>query len=101
VTVDLGAVRQIAGVTHALGEYARDFPRLLTVEASQDGAAWTEVWRGGTVGQAVLAAVRAPRHAEMRFGFPPVHARFIRLRQLAQHKNLWRIAELRVHAPAP
>jgi hypothetical protein len=100
VTVDLGVAHRVGGVTHALGEYARDFPRLLAIETSVDGAAWTEVWRGGTVGQAVLAAIHEPRHAHMRFAFPAVPARFVRLRQLAHHRNLWRIAELRVHAPA-
>ena len=35
---DLGQVREVAGVTHALGEYARDFPRLLAIDLSLDGS---------------------------------------------------------------
>jgi hypothetical protein len=33
----------------------------------------------------------------MRFAFAPVRGRFVRLRQLAAHRNFWRIGELTVH----
>ena len=97
ISADLGQVREVAGVTHALGEYARDFPRLLAIELSVDGTAWTEVWRGPTAALAFVAAARAPREAAMRIAFPPHPARYVRLRQLAEHKNMWRLAELTVH----
>ncbi len=97
IRADLGEVREVAGITHALGEYARDFPRLLAIDLSVDGASWEEVWRGPTAALAFLAAVRAPREAAMRITFPPRAARYVRLRQLAEHRNMWRVAELRVH----
>jgi hypothetical protein len=99
VAVDLGAVRQVGGVTHALGEYARDFPRLLAIDVSIDGDHWDQVWKGPAAGLAFLAAARRPREAAMHFALPPRSARFVRLRQLARHKNLWRVAEVKVHAP--
>jgi hypothetical protein len=99
IRADLGEVREVAGITHALGEYARDFPRLLAIDLSIDGSSWEEVWRGPTAALAFLAATRAPREAAMRISFPQRPARFVRLRQLAHHKNMWRLAELRVHGP--
>ena len=97
ISADLGQTHDVAGITHALGEYARDFPRVLAVELSVDGSNWDEVWRGPTAALAFLAAARAPREAAMRITFPPHPARYVRLRQLADHKNMWRLAELTVH----
>jgi hypothetical protein len=97
VMADLGSVREVRGITHSLGEYARDFPRLLSIDVSVDGARWDEAWRGPTAALAFLAAAREPRAAAMRIGFAPRPARFVRLRQLAAHKNYWRIAELSIH----
>lgn len=97
IRADLGEVRQVAAITHALGEYARDFPRLLAIDLSVDGSSWEEVWRGPTAALAFLASTRAPREAAMRIAFPPRPARHVRLRQLAHHKNMWRLAELKVH----
>jgi hypothetical protein len=98
IRADLGEVREVGGITHALGEYARDFPRLLAIDLSVDGSRWEQVWSGQTAALAFLAAARAPREAAMHITFPPRPARFVRLRQLAQHKNMWRVAELTVHA---
>src|SRR5262249_37508639 len=61
VLVDLGAVREVGGVTHAMGEYARDFPRRLAIDVSEDGKSWEQVWEGRTAALAFLAAVRGPR----------------------------------------
>jgi hypothetical protein len=99
VLADLGEVHEVGGLTHALGEYARDFPRLLAIELSRDGSTWEQVWQGPTAALAFLAAVRSPRGAVMRFQFTPRPARFVRLQQLAHHRNMWRVAELQVHAP--
>ncbi len=94
---DLGQVREVAGVTHALGEYARDFPRLLAIDLSLDGSEWVQVWEGRTVVQAFLAATDAPIEAKMRFAFAPRQGRYLRLRQLDTEIHLWRVAELLVH----
>ena len=99
VIADLGRAREIGGVDQALGERARDFPRLLAIDVSVDGETWDEVWEGPTAARAFLAAARAPRHAVLRFALTPRPARFIRLRQLASDKSPWSIAGLDVHAP--
>jgi F5/8 type C domain len=99
VLVDLGSTHEVGGVTHALGEYARDFPRHLAIDVSIDGASWEQVWDGPTAALAFLAAVRGPREASMHFSFPARQARYVRLRQLARHENLWRVSELTIHEP--
>jgi hypothetical protein len=96
---DLGEPRDVAGVTHALGEYARDFPRRLAVDVSLDGVQWQTVWEKPTAALAFLAAVRGPREAAMRMTFEPHRARYVRLRQTGRDEHLWRVAELEVHAP--
>ena len=100
VVIDTGEEREIGGVTESLGEFARDFSRRQAVDVSSDGEHWEEVWQGTTAAQAFLAAVRGPREAAVRIAFPSRRARFVRLRQIATHRNLWRVAELRVNAPA-
>ena len=99
VSVDLGAVREIAGVTHALGPYAHEFPRHLAIDVSLDGTAWEQVWEGRTVAYAFRAAVLAPRSSALYFTFAPHSGRFVRLRQLARHPYPWRVAEIQVHGP--
>jgi hypothetical protein len=96
---DLGEPRDVAGVTHALGEYARDFPRRLAIDVSLDALQWQTVWENPTAALAFLAAVRGPREAAMRIAFDPHRARYVRLRQTGKDEHLWRIAELQVHGP--
>jgi hypothetical protein len=101
LTVDLGAPKDVAGVTQALGEFARDFPRRLAIEVSMDRITWEPVWEGDTGAMALLAAVASPRRAPLRFAFAPRQARFVRLRPVTTHRNYWRVAELTVHGPNP
>jgi hypothetical protein len=96
VIADLGVVRDVSGLSHALGEYARDFPRQLAVDLSVDGMQWTEVWNRPMAAFAFLAASREPRRAPMLLTFEVRPARYVRLRQTAAHKNLWRLSELEV-----
>ena len=80
LVADLGTVREVGGLTHALGEYARDFPRRLAIDVSVDGERWERVWENATAAAAFLAAARGPREAA--------------------HRNIVRrVAELQVHAP--
>jgi hypothetical protein len=99
MTVDLGQVHGTAGVTMWLGEWARDFPRLLAIDLSTDGLSWTTMWNGNTVAMAILGAVASPRECALRVAFDERPARFVRLRSLSDHKNLWRVAEVQIHAP--
>jgi F5/8 type C domain len=99
IAVDLGGIHNVAGVTMTLGEWARDFPRQLAIQTSVDGTTWETVWQGPTVTLAMLAAIERPRESPIRLSFASRPARFVRLRTLVAHKNLWRVAELRVHGP--
>jgi len=99
LAVDLGAERAVGGVTLSLGEWARDFPRRLAIDVSKDGATWATAWEGPTVAMTILAAVERPRECPLRLAFAPRDARIVRLRSLADHKNLWRVAEIQVHSP--
>jgi hypothetical protein len=99
LTVDLGGPHPVAGVTLYHGEWARDFARRLAIEVSVDGITWAVAWRGPTVSQAMLAAVAEPLRCEVRLAFAEHQARYVRLRSEAEHKNLWRVAELVIHSP--
>jgi hypothetical protein len=99
LAVDLGETREVGGVTMSLGQFARDFPRRLAIDVSADGGEWERVWEGPTAAMAMLAAIERPRACAMRFAFAARNARFVRLRPLVEHKNLWRVAEIQVHSP--
>ena len=99
LSVDLGEVREVGGITHALGRYFLDFPRLLAIEVSVDQKAWTRVWEGPTAAPAFLALVREPLTGAMRISFLPQRARFVRLLQLDRNQRGWHVAEIQVHAP--
>lgn len=98
--VDLGEVREVGGITHALGRYFLDFPRQLAIELSVDQKDWTRVWEGPTASQAFLALVRGPLEGAMRFSFSPQQARFVRLLQLDRNQRAWHVSDVQVHAPA-
>jgi len=99
VIADLGVVQDVAGVTHAIGEYLLDFPRRLAIEVSVDGSTWERVWDGPTYGPMFLSSIREPRVTAMRFAFPRHRARFVRLQQLEQFQSMWRLSELKIHGP--
>ena len=98
VIADLGAERELGGITEVVGDYPRDFPRRLVVEVSNDREAWTAAWAGPTDAHAFLAFIREPRNASLHITFPTVRGRYVRLRETESPTN-WRIQELRLHAP--
>jgi len=99
VTVDLGDVREVGGITIAMGRAFFDFPRRLAIDVSSDGASWTPAWEGPAFAQTFLGFVRAPANGTLRFTVAPVRARHVRLRRLDVASPAWHIAELAVHAP--
>ena len=96
VSIDLGEISVINGVTLELGAHPSGFPRMLSIEASPDGHAWTEVWRGGTAAEAVSAALRDPLDIPIWIDLGDVRARHLRLKQHATSGSGWTIAELEV-----
>jgi hypothetical protein len=97
VEVDLGAVREVAGVDLLLGPFVEDFPRGLVVEASEDGVSWRRVWQGSSAGLAFAGALEAPRDVPLRYRFDPTPARLLRMRLTRSDDTYyWSIAEIRV-----
>jgi hypothetical protein len=97
LTIDLGSIQRVDGLTLAIGPYLRDFPRVLTIELSDDLRSWTMRWSGRGGAKAVAGALRDPRMVPLMCGFPSVPARWIRLRQLGTEPTFhWSIAELTV-----
>jgi hypothetical protein len=98
ITVDLGEVREVNGAEMLIGGFDADFPRLLEIETSVDGQAWTGAWSGGTALMAFTAAVEDPLEMRLPFLFDPARpARFLRFTQTAMDPTYyWSISELRV-----
>ena len=101
VVADLGAVRRVAGVSTSIGSDVLFFPRRLAIQTSTDGGTWTLAWVGPAFAQTFLGFVRHPLNAVLEFPFDASEARYVRLVQLEDFAGrLWRISELKVHAPA-
>ena len=97
MTIDLGSIQRVDGLTLAIGRYLGDFPRVLSIELSDDQQSWTMGWSGRCGAKAVAGAVRDPRMVPLTFGFPPASARWIRLRELGTDPVYhWSIADLTV-----
>jgi hypothetical protein len=97
VTVDLGVERRVDGLTMTIGNHPSDFPRVLVIETSRDGRAWSTGWHGSTAFTAFTGAVRHPTDLPLTFALPHVPARLVRLRQLGQDPMFhWTIFELKV-----
>lgn len=99
VVADLGEAREVGGVTHAIGDFQMDFPRLLRIDVSLDGEHWEQAWAGPTYGETLTAYVRNPKYADLQIAFPTRQARYLRLRQTDSFERIWRLSELTVHAP--
>jgi hypothetical protein len=96
-TIDLGSARSIAGLTLFLGPFIGDYPRVLAVDGSSDGAAWTTAWTGRTLVAAAQGALRDPRGVPIAIPVRFDGWRFVRLRQIGAEREFpWSIAELRV-----
>jgi hypothetical protein len=96
--VDLGEVREVAGVTHYLGADELGYPRRLAIETSQDNSTW-RVARGESpvFAEMFLASHRAPLVRDLRFAFAPRPARFVRLRQTGSNQSNWHVPEIQVN----
>jgi hypothetical protein len=97
VDVDLGSVRTVEGIDLFLGRFVQDFPRLLAIEASEDGRMWRELWRGTSAGRAVVSALSTRGTVPMRYRFEPARASILRLRLLGNDEiYYWSIAEIKI-----
>ena len=98
--IDLGTVRSLSALELMLGPFSEDFPRGLSIEASEDGTAWRELWRGGSAGLAFSGAFEAPSDVPLRYELPQTMTRYLRLRLISNDENYyWSVAELKVLGP--
>jgi hypothetical protein len=97
VVIDLGSTKPINSISLGLGPHTTDYPRLLSIEVSDDQRTWSEVWKGPTAARSLLASAYDPKWAAVRFDIDR-SARWIRLRQHGSDPvYFWSIAELSVH----
>lgn len=97
VEIDLRSVRSIHGIVRTRGPFADDFPRLLAIDASEDGQTWTKVWRGTGGSLAFVGAFQSPRELPPTFELGGTRARLVRMRLLGNDPVYdWSIAELKV-----
>jgi hypothetical protein len=100
VTADLGISQPVGAIVLEMGAYAFGFPRQLTVDVSEDGAAWRSVWQGGLSVQTVRAGIQVPYVVPITIELPEAAGRYVRLTQTGAEPGIpWWIATLRVNAP--
>ena len=97
---DLGGLQEVGGVSLAIRDQSRHFPRALAIDTSVDGAAFTEAWAGTTAPATFLAVLNHPRDAWLRVAFSATAARFVRIRQTGRERVPWVVAALEINAPA-
>jgi hypothetical protein len=97
-SVDLGASRQVGSLVLVADGRREGLRGNILVEISEDDVAWSEVWRGSTMGLIVVSEMRDPYGSGIMI---PINApaRWIRVRRLGSTGS-WPLAEIRVHAPA-
>ena len=95
--VDLGEPRIVSAIELGLGQFSEDFPRGLSIEASEDRAVWHEVWRGSSAGLAIAGALQNLSLVPLTYELPSVRARYLRM-SLTENDDTfyWSIAEMRV-----
>lgn len=79
VVMDLGEPRVVRTIGFAVGSHARALDPRLAVEASVDGAVWSNVWENWIGGAALDAARRDPREIPVRLTVPDITARYLRV----------------------
>jgi hypothetical protein len=92
VGIDVGHTTALSALVIPLkGRYA-DLPERLLIEASNDGVAWREVWRGWTGGMALEATLANPQIGRVEIPLAGVSTRYLRVYPSAE----WMTSELSV-----
>jgi hypothetical protein len=97
---DLGTVSdRVSAIRYTMGEWYRQFPRVLVVETSLDGQMWEPAWNRDVIAATIEGALLDPRAAPTTVPFAPRPARYVRLRQTGQdHDVAWTMPELEILA---
>jgi hypothetical protein len=95
--VDVGRSASVGAVVMTLGPRVGDVPRELDVATSADGAAWSPVWHGSVLAQAVRGGIASPSSLRLTIPFTPREVRYIRVVHPAgREPYYWWISELEV-----
>lgn len=95
-TIELERPQRVGQLVVYLGQFWTDFPQRLSIEISEDHAAWRSVFDGPTALQAYYGALRHPKEAPLVFPLEQNGVRFIRMKQLGWGTHDWSIAEVQV-----
>ena len=96
---DLGAVvDSVSAVRYTMGASYREFPRVLVVETSVDGATWEPAWDGDVIAPTIEGSLLDPLMAPTTVPFAPRPARYVRLRQTGKDEVNWAMPELAILA---
>jgi hypothetical protein len=96
---DLGAsIAGVSAVRYAMGEWYREFPRMLVVETSIDGHTWDPAWHGDVIAPIIEGSLLDPLTAPATVPFAPRGARYVRLRQTGKDVVNWALPELSILA---
>jgi len=99
LVADLGAPADgIAAVSYTMGEFYREFPRVLVIETAVDGESWEPAWSGDVIAASIEGSLSDPLRAPTTLHFNPRRARFVRLRQTGKDEVNWVVPELAVLA---
>jgi hypothetical protein len=96
ITLTLAGVAGVAAVRLTQGRPV-EFPRLIRVETSLDGEAWTGVYEGDVVGPFMTGALAAPVRPVLVVPLRPTNARVVRIRQVGNDPaSAWSLREVEV-----
>jgi hypothetical protein len=99
LTLELGRKARPCAVVVSVGEYRRNYPRKLVVEASETGVDWTVVATERTAGLTMRGALRDPRTIPIEIALTRSTARFVRLRIDESHPSVpWIVTDVEVRA---
>ena len=93
--LDLGSTQRIGGITIPLRRHYEELTSRLTIQTSDDGAAWTTAWEGWIGEAALIAALDNPTIVPMTLFLPDARARYLRVAGAPP----WVMQELTIFAP--
>lgn len=97
LTLDLGAVEQVGGITYGLGRYGYSVPDRLRVSTSADGEQWEDAPTRSVLAALIEGGLRDAGDLRADLPFAPRAARYVRVRAESDAVEFtWFVAELEV-----
>jgi len=102
LTIDLGRTSRVCAVTLSVGEFRKNYPRLLLVDTSSDAIHWAAQSSIRTAALTMRAALTDPKAVAIDVALLPVDARFVRLGIGEAAGDAWVVGEISVTGvPSP